>query len=82
MAEYSGLSLSSVIQNNLDIPTRFLERFTTRSGKTIGRLDSRYLGIDRKDAGVGPDYSAELTSWLHSFTPAINHYIRTELNFY
>ncbi len=82
MAEYSGLSLSSVIQNNLDIPTRFFWKDLLRDqGKTIGRLDSRYLGIDRKDAGVGPDYSAELTSWLHSFTPAINHYIRTELNF-
>ncbi|MGB5321067.1 MAG: carboxypeptidase, partial [Lutimonas sp.] len=27
------------------------------------------------------DYSAELTSWLHSFTPAINYYIREHLNF-
>jgi carboxypeptidase C (cathepsin A) len=39
------------------------------------------LGIDRKDVGVRPDYSAELTSWLHSFTPAINHYIQKELKF-
>lgn len=82
MAKYSGLSLESVLQNNLDIPTRFFWKDLLRDqGKTIGRLDSRYLGIDRKDAGVGPDYSAELTSWLHSFTPAINHYIRKELNF-
>ena len=50
-------------------------------GKNIGRLDSRYIGIDRKETGNRPDYSAELTSWLHSFTPAINHYIKTELNF-
>src|SRR6056300_1036874 len=82
MAKYSGLSLESVLQNNLDIPTRFFWKDLLRDqGKTIGRLDSSYLGIDRKDAGVGPDYSAELTSWLHSFTPAINHYIRKELNF-
>ena len=33
------------------------------------------------DAGTSPDYSAELTSWLHSFTPAINYYLREELNF-
>ena len=33
------------------------------------------------EAGTRPDYSPELTSWLHSFTPAINHYIKTELNF-
>jgi len=82
LSDYSGLSLESVIQNNLDIPTRFFWKDLLRDqGKTIGRLDSRYLGIDRKDIGVGPDYSAELTSWLHSFTPAINHYIRKELKF-
>ncbi|MBC7850321.1 MAG: carboxypeptidase, partial [Chitinophagaceae bacterium] len=50
-------------------------------GFTVGRLDSRYLGIDKKDAGERPDYNAELTSWLHSFTPPINMYLREELNF-
>jgi carboxypeptidase C (cathepsin A) len=50
-------------------------------GYTIGRLDSRYLGIDSKTSGDSPDYNAELTSWLHSFTPAINHYLREELKF-
>ena len=43
--------------------------------------DSRYLGIDSRDAGMSPDYNAELTSWLHSFTPAINQYMREELNY-
>jgi len=82
MSEYSGLSLESILQNNMDVPTRFFWKDLLRDqGVTIGRLDSRYLGIDKKDAGMGPDYSAELTSWLHSFTPAINHYIRKELKF-
>ena len=82
MARYSGLSKTSVLQNNLDVPNSFFWKELLREeGKTIGRLDSRYLGIDMKDVGMRPDYSAELTSWLHSFTPAINHYLRTELNF-
>jgi len=82
MARYSGLSKTSILQNNLDVPNRFFWKELLREeGNTIGRLDSRYLGIDRKDVGVGPDYSAELTSWLHSFTPAINHYIQKELKF-
>ena len=50
-------------------------------GYTIGRLDSRYLGVDAKVAGDSPDYNAELTSWLHSFTPAINYYLQEELKF-
>jgi carboxypeptidase C (cathepsin A) len=83
MSYYSGLSVKSIMQNNLDVPTRFFwkDLLRDKTGQTIGRLDSRYLGLDRREAGNGPDYSAELTSWLHSFTPAINYYIREHLNF-
>ncbi|MFW8590998.1 S10 family peptidase [Glaciecola sp. 2405UD65-10] len=82
VARYSGLSEKAVEQSNLDISTQFFWKELLRDeGKTLGRLDSRYLGIDKKETGDRPDYWAELSSWLHSFTPAINHYIRTELNY-
>ena len=82
MARYSGLSEKSIIQNNLDVETDFFWKDLLRDkGMTIGRLDSRYLGIDKKEVGIRPDYNSELRSWEHSFTPAINHYIRKELNF-
>ena len=82
MARYSGLSEASIAQNNLDVSTTFFWKDLLREeGKTLGRLDSRYLGIDAKQSGDRPDYWAELTSWLHSFTPAINYYLREELNY-
>jgi carboxypeptidase C (cathepsin A) len=82
IARYSGISEKVVLQNNLDIGTSFFWKELLRDkGYTVGRLDSRYLGIDKADAGVRPDFNAELTSWLHSFTPAINHYIRNDLNY-
>ena len=83
MSYFSGLSQKSILQHNLDVPTSFFwkELLRDKSGQTIGRLDSRYLGIDKKEAGSYPDYNAELSSWLHSFTPAINHYIKNELKF-
>jgi carboxypeptidase C (cathepsin A) len=83
MAYYSGLSQKVILQHNLDVPNSFFwkELLRDETGQTIGRLDSRYLGIDKKESGNRPDYSAELTSWLHSFTPAINHYIKSELKF-
>lgn len=82
ISRYSGLSVESVLSQNLDIPTSFFWKELLREeGFTIGRLDSRYLGIDAKSAGVSTDYNAELDSWEHSFTPAINHYMRTELQF-
>lgn len=83
MANYSGLSKKVILQHNLNIPTSFYwkELLRDKTGQTIGRLDSRYLGIDKSEAGSSPDYNAELSSWLHSFTPAINYYIREHLNF-
>lgn len=82
MARYSGLSEVVIEQNNLDIPTQlFWKELLRDEGKTIGRLDSRYIGVDYRDGGERPDYNAELSSWLHSFTPAINTYYANELNY-
>ena len=82
MARYSGLSEKTVLQNNFDVSTSyFWKELLREKGFTIGRLDSRYLGIDGKDAGERPDYNAEITSWLHSFTPAINYYLREHLKY-
>jgi len=82
MAMYSGISQKSILQNNLDVPTSFFWKELLRDeGFTVGRLDSRYKGIDKKDAGTRPDFNSELTSWLHSFTPAINYYLRNDLKF-
>ena len=82
MSRYSGISKKKILQNNLDVTTNFFWKELLRDqGITIGRLDSRYLGIDKKDVGVRPDYNSELRSWEHSFTPAINHYIQKELKF-
>ena len=64
------------------MPTNFFWKELLRDKSfTVGRLDSRYRGIDKQNGGDAPDYNAELTSWLHSFTPAINMYLRNELNY-
>ncbi|MFK7737535.1 MAG: S10 family peptidase [Pirellulaceae bacterium] len=79
---FSGLSETSIRQHNLNVPTSFFWKELLREkGQTIGRLDSRYKGLDRMDAGTRPDFNAEIASWLHSFTPAINSYFRNELEF-
>jgi carboxypeptidase C (cathepsin A) len=82
IAKYTGLTEKVVLQNNLDVPLDYYWKELLRDkGFTVGRLDSRYKGIDRKSAGVDPDFNAELSSWLHSFTPAINIYMRNQLNY-
>ena len=83
MAYYSGLNKKDILDQNLVVPTSFYWKnlLKDKSGHTVGRLDSRYLGIDKQIAGMRPDYNSEITSWLHSFTPAINYYLQEELNF-
>ncbi|MCD2424024.1 carboxypeptidase [Niabella pedocola] len=82
MAAYSGLSQQVILQNNLDVsPNLFWKELLRNEGFTIGRLDSRYKGIDKRDGGERPDFNAELTAWLHAFTPPVNMYLRNELNY-
>ncbi len=79
-ALYSGLDVGAVKQYNLAVPTSFFWKELLRDqGLTIGRLDSRYRGLDREDAGTSPDFDPALTAWNHAFAPAINYYLRQEL---
>jgi len=83
MSYFSGIKKNVILQHNLDVPKNYFwkELLRDKNGLTIGRLDSRYKGLDKRIAGDSPDYNSEITSWLHSFTPAINYYIREHLNF-
>jgi hypothetical protein len=82
MARYAGIPEKVVLQNNLDVAMPlFWKELLREEGFTVGRLDSRYKGIDRRDGGEQPDFNAELLSWEHSFTPAINIYLREELKY-
>ena len=82
VARYAGLSAQFVLDYNLAVPSSaFWKELLRDEGYTIGRLDSRYLGIDRVNAGEAYDYPPELISWNHAFAPAINAYLRDELGF-
>jgi len=83
MSYFSGIKKDVILQHNLDVPKDYFwkELLRNENGFTIGRLDSRYRGLDKRLAGDSPDYNSEITSWLHSFTPAINYYIREHLKF-
>ena len=82
VAAYSGLDAQTVLDHNLAVPTNYFWKDLLRhEGLTIGRLDSRYTGVDRMNAGDSYDYAPELTSWNHAFAPAINQYLREDLGF-
>ncbi|MGM0947109.1 MAG: S10 family peptidase [Bacteroidota bacterium] len=82
MARYSGLDKEVFLSNNLMVGTSlFWKELLRDEGMTVGRLDSRYKGFDRMEAGERYDFDPALTSWNHAFAPAFNHYVKNVLGF-
>jgi carboxypeptidase C (cathepsin A) len=81
-ARWSGVSERWFLDHNLR-PTvgEFRKELLRDEGLTVGRLDARYRGLDRQDAGESYDYDPALSAWNHAFAPAINHYLRNVLGF-
>ena len=75
-----ALSKEYVLQAKLRISMeRFAKELLRKKGKTIGRYDSRYKGIDADDAGETPEYDASAAAMFGPFTAAINDYLHNDL---
>ena len=82
VGEYAGVSAEFVDNLNLAIPIGHWRKELLRDQRlTVGRLDSRYQGVDRDAAGINYDYDPAMSSWNHSFTPAMNIYLREHLGY-
>lgn len=82
LEKYTAIKKSVWADNNLDVRTSlFWKELLRDKGYTIGRLDSRYLGIDERSGGSRPDFNAEIPAWVRSFAPAANEYFRKDLKF-
>ena len=81
-ARWAGVSAEWVMNHNLRPSVgEFRKELLRDRGYTVGRLDARYKGIDRENAGDSYDYDPALSAWNHAFAPAMNDYIRNELGF-
>jgi len=60
---------------------RFCKELLRAEGRTVGRLDSRFTGIDRDRAGEAFEYDPSLTAIMGPYGAAMNHYARSELGF-
>ncbi|MEC7878134.1 MAG: carboxypeptidase [Bacteroidota bacterium] len=79
---YSGLSARDYLDNNLNVSESYYwKKLLYDQGLTIGRLDSRYRGVDKSDAGTSYDYDPAMAAWDHSFTPAMQYYLKNELKY-
>lgn len=82
VAYYTGLSQDYVRRTDLRISAhRFFKELLRDEGRTVGRLDSRFKGIDRDSAGEHPEYDPMLTEIMGTYTATFNDYVRAELNY-
>jgi carboxypeptidase C (cathepsin A) len=76
----AGLSKEYVVNSNLRIDrARFRKELLRTRSLTVGRLDSRYTGIDRDAAGATNEYDPAMEAWNGPFAAVINDYFRDEL---
>jgi carboxypeptidase C (cathepsin A) len=82
LARYAGLSVDYVLRTNLRIEIfRFTKELLRNERRTVGRLDSRFTAVDRDAAGEQPEFDPSYAAIQGPFTAALNHYIRSELEF-
>ncbi len=82
LARFSGLSEQYIERTDLRIyARRFFKELLRDQGRTVGRLDSRFKGIDRDSAGEHHEYDPMLTEIMGTYTAALNDYVRDELDF-
>jgi len=82
LGRYTGLSLDFIERSNLRVEIgRFAKELLRDQRRTVGRLDSRFQGIDLDAAGQSYEYDPSYAAILGPFTGALNHYVRVELGY-
>lgn len=82
LARFTGLSEAYIASSNERIEiSRFTKELLRDSRRTVGRLDSRFLGHDYDSAGEQYEADPSYDGIQGPFTAALNDYARTELRF-
>ena len=82
LARYTGISKTYIDQANLRLDEpHFTKELLRDQKKTIGRLDSRFTGIDRRVIAETSQFDPSLTAIRPPYTAMFNQYVRTELNY-
>lgn len=82
MAWYMGVSAEFIQRNNLRVEIhRYIKELRRDERITVGRLDSRFTGIDRDAAGSVYEYDPSYTNIQGPYTAVLNDYVRRTLGF-
>ncbi|WP_338446418.1 peptidase S10 [Pelagerythrobacter marensis] len=82
LARFTGLSEQYLEQADLRVTSgRFYKELLRDRGLTVGRLDSRYTGIDYDNAGETPDNDPSFYGIDGGYAAAINHFMRDTIGY-
>jgi carboxypeptidase C (cathepsin A) len=82
LARFTGLSPAWLEQNDLRIEIRaFCKELLRSERRTVGRLDSRFKGIDATAAGEEPDFDPSMAAIRPPYTAMLNDYVRRDLGY-
>jgi carboxypeptidase C (cathepsin A) len=82
VARFSGLSAEFVERCDLrPNEWRFFKELLRDRGQTVGRLDTRFLGLDRDDAGEKPDDDPAMNNLIGAYAAGINRLLKDKLKF-
>lgn len=82
VARYTGLSRDYVERANLRPEImRFCKELLRGERRTVGRLDSRFTGVDRDATGGQIDTDPSFSGIMGPYTAAFNDYVRGELGY-
>jgi carboxypeptidase C (cathepsin A) len=82
VAALTGVSEEFVRRSNLRIKIgQFTKELLRGQGKTVGRFDSRYMGIDKDGVNDTYEYDPSYAAIQAPFTGAFNQYVRGELKY-
>jgi carboxypeptidase C (cathepsin A) len=80
LARLTGLTPKYIEQSNLRIsPQRWFKELLRDRRQTLGRIDSRFLGIDADAAGERNEYDSSLASYDGAYVATFQDYVRREL---
>lgn len=82
LARYTGLDRDWIERADLRIEIgRFTKELLRESGRTVGRLDTRYVGRDRDAVGERYEHDPSYAAIHGPYSMAMNHYVRAELGY-
>jgi carboxypeptidase C (cathepsin A) len=82
LSRFTGLSEDYIDRTNLRIGIfRFTKELLRKQRRTVGRLDTRFTGIDRDSAGEIFEFDPSMAAIMGPYTAALNDYVRAELNY-